>query len=103
MLYVKIKRMPASKSKTGLFITSLISLFVILSACSTLESPPNNDAQAADDTQEPLVPSPSEPMPAPGKNDGLNADLLYDLLLSNLALQEGELEIAAQALMRAAR
>ncbi len=103
MLYVKTKRMPVSKSKTGLLITNLISLFVVLSACSTLEPPPNNDAQAADDTQESLVLSPSEPMPAPGQNDGLTADLLYDLLLSNLALQEGELEIAAQALMRAAR
>ncbi len=103
MFFIKTKILPAGKPKSGWFIASLASLFVVLSACSTLEPVPNNDAQAAADTQEPPGQSSSEAMPAPGQNEGLTADLLYDLLLSNLAFQEGELEIAAQALIRAAR
>ncbi|MCP4008391.1 MAG: tetratricopeptide repeat protein, partial [Proteobacteria bacterium] len=45
----------------------------------------------------------AEPVITMEQDEGLTAELLYDLLVSNLAMQGGELEIASAALIRAAR
>ena len=103
MFHALTKNRLAGKITNRLITGCLASLLAMLGACSTLVPAPDADTQAVAETQEPLAQLPSEQALKTGQNEGLTADLLYDLLLSNLALQQGELEIAAQALMRAAR
>jgi len=78
-----------------------IGLFTaVLSACSTLDTQP----QPGTTPQTAVVEPPLKPMVEPSvQGKGLTADLLYDLLLSNFAFQEGELELASESVIRAAR
>ena len=75
----------------------------MLSACSTLGPAPAVDPQAEAATDVAPAEQVAEPVITPEQDEGLTAELLYDLLVSNLAMQEGELEIASEALIRAAQ
>lgn len=73
----------------------------MVSSCSTLVP--------TADTQIDVVPEVVAVEPQPdlateqNRGEGLTADLLYELLLSSIAFQEGEIDVAAEALIRAAR
>lgn len=80
-----------------IFITGLFGL----AACSTIETEPEAQTRPA--------PSPISALERPdfieneNKPDGLTAELVYDLLLSNIAFQRGETQVASNALIRAAQ
>lgn len=82
--------------KTPIIMTGLIGL----TACSTIETAPELDSQPVS------TPVSALERPAFLENEnnpeGLSAELVYDLLLSSIAFQRGETQVASNALMRAA-
>jgi tetratricopeptide (TPR) repeat protein len=89
-----------SNLKASIHFLYVGSLTVVLSACSTLDTQPQPGAGP----ETAVVEAPLKSMVEPSvKDEGLTADLLYDLLVSNFAYQEGELELASESVIRAAR
>ncbi len=76
----------------------------VLSACSTLD-PDHIEAPVPEPAPEVtvLTPVPEETVEPLTQGEGFTTDLLYDLLVSNLAVQQGELGLATEALIRSAR
>lgn len=79
-------------------------LLLGLSACSSIEKPavpePGIDSMPSV-VQTPEAGTTQTTALDSGKNE-LTAELLYDLLLANIAFQAGEIEVSAEALIRAA-
>lgn len=74
---------------------------MVLTSCSTLE--PNSAESLQTTTKPEIAPvAQQKKMPEAAVDEGLTADLLYDLLVSSIAYQEGELDVASDALIRAA-
>ena len=91
---------PISNLKASVHFLCLGVFTIVLPACSTLNTQPQADAAA----QSEVVEQPLVPIVEPSvQGEGLTADLLYDLLISNFAYQEGELELASESVIRAAR
>ena len=84
--------------------TSFIVLLLGLSACSSIEKPQDPEPQLESVPAMAQIPAvePSQATPSDSGQSELTAELLYDLLLANIAFQAGEVEVSAQALIRAA-
>ena len=70
-----------------------------LAACVLLASPPSAAQQPSPGSGE----RPVERLSPPDKGDGLTAELFYKFILAEVALQRGELPLAAKAYYEAAR
>lgn len=76
-----------------------IPLLILLSACAST----GEEAITAEPESKPEVEQPaSETNQDVVGTDGLTADLLYELLLSSVAFQRGEIQVASDALLKAA-
>jgi len=83
---------------------SVMILLLGLSACSSIEKPTDPKLRTESVpamSQAPAVET-SQPAASDSGQNELTAELLYDLLLANIAFQAGEVEVSAEALIRAA-
>jgi tetratricopeptide (TPR) repeat protein len=79
----------------------LISLLLLtLQACTSLSQ--DKDAVTKTEAEPPVAEAPSLAVAPPPSGEGLTTELLYDILLSGIAYQQGEIEVASEALIRAA-
>ena len=99
MMCIKLFKWPSIRARISLCLVA-----VLASGCNTLH--PTAEPRPA--VEQPAVaPHSALVRPAFPKNEnepeGLSAELLYDLLLSSIAFQEGAVDVATSALIRAAQ
>lgn len=84
----------------------LLSLAIsMLTGCATFESSTADSDRSAAESGQNKIDALERPAFIENENkpDGLTAELVYDLLLSSIAFQRGEIEVASNALIRAAQ